>query len=109
MYPGTTTTVPVTVTTDMAPTAKIVAWFETQKGEIVSDSITFNIADMFKNKVCLHVLVYTEFPFYDSLGNPVLQELTAPKWHVNFIIIQKTLKMNEYSINMTAYLNNSML
>ena len=53
MYPGDTTAVPVTVTTNMSPTGRVIAWFETEKGEIISDSIGFHIADMFKNKVNL--------------------------------------------------------
>ena len=56
MYPGTTTNVPVTVTTDMAPEARILAWFETQKGEIVSDSINFITADIFRNKVIVFIV-----------------------------------------------------
>ena len=57
VYPGSTTTVPVTVTTDMAPKTEIIAWFETKQHEIVSDSITLSISDIFKNKVSIFVLL----------------------------------------------------
>ena len=45
----------------MAPTGRVIAWFETETGEIISDSISFHIADMFKNKVNLGFLGETLF------------------------------------------------
>ena len=49
----------MTITTEMAPTSRLVCWFEYMNGEneyeIISDSVNFNVGDMFKNKVIFNM------------------------------------------------------
>ncbi len=38
----------------LAPSARVVTWYITENGEIISDSLDFNVDGAFANDVCLH-------------------------------------------------------
>ena len=44
-------TIDVDIAATMSPTARMLVYFVTDNGEIVADSISFNVDDVFENKV----------------------------------------------------------